>query len=227
MHSWIIPRIDPGKHCWLYRLVRYDDFDSDLSNGGRRKNVGRRVWRPLYPISTQHLQNRSIHILNSGAGMDIIRVHPKNFKALFYLYHGSAAVGLILLAGFMCRILPYNAGFIAGVLMVSIPFLMIPPELLIHIRDQKLIFRYRFNCSTISFKDISAVEASARSVVIKNHENLAILTIDHNYFKNIHPSDLSEYIRDLLSARRKTDPMKYTSVKYQGCRFIDWCKHKE
>ena len=156
--------------------------------------------------------------------MDIIRVHPKDFKTLFYLYHGSAAAGLILLAGFMSRVMPYNVGLIAGVFMVSLPFLMIPPELFIHLRDQKLIFRYRFNCSTISFKDIRKVEASARAVLIKNHENITLLTINKNHFKNIHPSELSEYIRDVLSGQRKPDPMKYTYVKLKGCRLIAWCK---
>lgn len=156
--------------------------------------------------------------------MDIIRVHPKDFKFLFYLYHGSAAVGFMLLAGCMFQIIPCNISLIVGVLMVAFPFFMVPPELLIHLKDRKLIFRYRFNCSTISFKDISRVEASGCAVNIKNHENKTLLKINKKHFKHINLSELSEYIRDLLSGHSKIDPMKYTAIKFRGCKLIERCK---
>jgi hypothetical protein len=153
--------------------------------------------------------------------MENIRVHPEGFKFLFFLYHGFAAAGFILVAGFLSQIIPYDISLIAGILMIAIPFLLVPPELIILLQDQKLIFRHRINFSTISFHDIARVEASASSVEIKNRENHTLMEIHKKHFKNIDLSELSEYIRDLLSGHRKVDPMKYTSVKFTGCRFLD------
>jgi acyl carrier protein len=54
--------------------------------------------------------------------MEIIRVHPRGFRFLFFLYHGSAAMGLILLTGLFLKIISYDISFIVGILMISIPF---------------------------------------------------------------------------------------------------------
>jgi hypothetical protein len=155
--------------------------------------------------------------------MEIVRVHPKGFKFFFYLYHGIAAVGFILTTGFLFQIIPYNSCFISGILMMSIPFLVVPPELTILLKDQKLIFRHRINCSTIAFEDISRVELSTCSVDLINCENNTLLKISSKYFKNIKLSELSEYIRGLLSGNREIDPARYAAVNFKGCKFIGWC----
>lgn len=156
--------------------------------------------------------------------MDIIRVHPKNFRFLFYLYHGSAAAGFITVVSFLLQIIPYDFYFIIGVLMIAIPFLLAPPELVILLKDHKLIFRHRTSCSTLSFKDILLVEASAYSVKIKDYKNSTLLEIHQKHFKNINLSELSEYLRDLLVGNKKVDPMRYTSVKFTEFKFVDRCK---
>jgi hypothetical protein len=156
--------------------------------------------------------------------MENIRVHPKGFKFLFYLCHGSAAIGFIMLTGVLLQIIPTEDSLIIWLLMISIPFFVVPPELIILLKDQKLIFRNRMNYSMIPFKDISMVKASACSIEIKNHENNTLLEIHKKHFKNIDLLELSEYIRFLLSGNQKVDPMKYTSVKFTGCKFLAWCK---
>lgn len=97
------------------------------------------------------------------------------------------------------------------------PFLLAPPELIILIRDQKMIFRHRINCKIISFKNISRVKTSECSIKIKNDENNTLLKIHKEHFKHIDLSELSDYIRTLLSGHQKVDPMRYTSVKFTGC----------
>jgi hypothetical protein len=156
--------------------------------------------------------------------MENIRVHPKGFKFLFFLYHGSAAVGFILVTGFLLKVVPYDISFFIGILMISIPFLLVPPELIVVLKDQKLIFRHGINCTTIPFKNILQVKTSACSVKIKDFGNNTLLEIHKEHFKNINLSELSEYIVDLLSGRHETDNMKYSSVKFTGCRFFEWCK---
>lgn len=156
--------------------------------------------------------------------MDIIRVHPKNFKFKFYLYHVSATVGFILVAFFLLQIIPYEICFVIGFLMISIPFLLAPPELVILLKDRKLIFRHKISCSTLSFKDIFMVESSADSVKIKNYENSTLLEINKEHFKNINLAELSEYLIDLLFGSIKIDPMRFTSVKFTGFKFVDRCK---
>lgn len=153
--------------------------------------------------------------------MDIIRVHPKNFKFLFYLYHGSAAVGFILIVSYLFQIIPYDLFFIMGILMISIPFFLSPPELIILSKERKLVFRHRISCSTLPFKVISQVEASAYSVKIKDYENSTLLEIHKKHFKNINLAELSEYLRNLLFGHKKIDPMRYTSVNFTGFKFID------
>ncbi|MBU0768591.1 MAG: hypothetical protein KJ687_05845, partial [Proteobacteria bacterium] len=73
----------------------------------------------------------------------------------------------------------------------------------------------------IPFKNISRVKTSACSVKIKNYENNTLLEIHKEHFKNINLSELSEYIVDLLSGRQEVDKMKYSSVKFTGCRFFE------
>lgn len=156
--------------------------------------------------------------------MEIIRVHPKSFKFLFYFYHGSAAMGFILLTGFLLQIISCDISFIIGILMISIPFLLAPPELIILLKEQKLIYRHRINCSTIPFNDIFQIKTSACLLEIKNYEKSTLLKIHKKYFKNIDLPELSEYLRALLSGHQRVDPMRYTSVKFTGCKFLDRCK---
>jgi hypothetical protein len=144
--------------------------------------------------------------------MEIIRVHPRGFRFLFFLYHGSAAMGLILLTGLFLKIISYDISFIVGILMISIPFFLIPPELIILLKERKLIFRHGIKCSTISFSDISQIKTSASIIEIKNHEKSTLLTIQKEYFKNIDLQELSEYLRALIAGHQKVDPMRYTSV---------------
>ena len=156
--------------------------------------------------------------------MDIIRVHPKGFRFLFYLYHGLAALGFALITSFLLQIIVYDIIFIIGILMVSIPFLLAPPELIFHVKDQNMIFRHRINYTTIAFNNISQIKTTANSIEIENIETRKLLKIEKKHFKNIDLKELSEYIKILLSARENVDPVKYTSVKISGCKIKDWCK---
>jgi hypothetical protein len=36
-------------------------------------------------------------------------------------------------------------------------------------------------------------------------------------------SELSEYIRGLLSGNGEIDPARYAAVNFKGCNFIGWC----
>ena len=156
--------------------------------------------------------------------MDTIRVHPKGFKFLFCLYHGSAAVGLALITSFLLQIIAYDICFLIGTLMVSLPFFLAPPEIIFLIKDQKMIFRHRISCTTIAFSNISQIKTSARLIEIVNTETQTLLKINKEHFKNIDIRELSEYIKELLFANQEIDPMKYTSVKITECKFIDRCK---
>lgn len=156
--------------------------------------------------------------------MEIVRVHPKSFKFLFYLYHGSAAMGFLLLTGFILQIISHDISFVVGILMISVPFFLAPPELIILLKEQKLIFRHGVKCSTISFNDIFRIKTCACRIEIKNYEKKTLLSIHGEYFKNIDLQELSEYIRALMSGHQKVDPMRYTSVKFTGCKIPDRCK---
>jgi hypothetical protein len=153
--------------------------------------------------------------------MDIIRVHPKGFRFLFYLYHGSAAVGFVLIAGSVLQIIPHDTIFIMGLLMISIPFFLIPPELIFLLEKKKLIFRHGFYCATIPFEDICKVETSVYSIEMKNLKNNTLIEIYKEHFKNIDLIELSKYIQVLLSGDQIVDPMKYTAVKFSGCGLLD------
>jgi hypothetical protein len=153
--------------------------------------------------------------------IDTIRVHPKGFRFLFYLYHGSAAVGFVLIAGSVLQIIPYDTIVILGLLMISIPFFLIPPELIFLLEKKKLIFRHGFYCATIPFKDIYKVETSVSSIEMKNLKNITLIEICKEHYKNIDLFELSNYIQVLLSGDQKVDPMKYTAVKFLGCGLLD------
>ena len=152
--------------------------------------------------------------------MGNIRVHSNGFRFLFFLYHGSAATGFLLLGGCLFRLIPYDISILIGILMISIPFMMVPPELIVLLKEQKLIFRYRMNHVTVPFTDISHVEVSACSVVIKNRDNNPLLEIRKEHFKHINLFELSEYIRDLLSGDKKIDPVRFAAVQFNGCKFL-------
>lgn len=156
--------------------------------------------------------------------MDTVRVHSKGFKFLFYFYHGCCLAGVLLVTGLISPVLPDDYDALVGFLMIVTPFFLAPPELIILFRERKVVFRRGLSSITLYFEDIAQIVGLAGCVEIKGRGGRTLLNISDVHFKKMNFFELAEYLEDLLSGRREVDYMKYTAVKFSGCKIIGWCK---
>ena len=115
----------------------------------------------------------------------------------------------------LLQIIHHDIILVIGIIMISIPFFLVPPELIFILKEQKIVYRRRMTFRSIPFNEISRVEAASGAIHIKDIENRTRLEIRENHFKNINLPDPSEYIKSVLSGNRNVNPTRYTSFKFK------------
>lgn len=145
-----------------------------------------------------------------------VRIHPNNFRNLFYIYHVSGAIGFILLVTYIFLLHFHNVSYeimlVCGLLMIAIPISAAPPEIIIHLDEQRMMFRKRLFSVSADFGNIHTINILEHGIEIADSCNKAMIVIRQQDFKNIPPHDLGSYIGKLISGNTDTDYMQYTSI---------------
>lgn len=150
--------------------------------------------------------------------MDRVRIHSEGFRNLFYLSHLSGGIGLILLLIYISlsifNSITYNLFLIYGILMIAIPLIAVPPEIIMLLKAKRIIFRHKLKCAVADFENIHKINTCRDIIEIKDFRNNTLIAIRQEHFKNIPLNELSNYIGKLLSANEDINYLKYTSIKF-------------
>lgn len=149
--------------------------------------------------------------------MDTVRIHSKGFRTLFYFYHLSGLTGLlILLVCFLLSIFgdgSYGLLAVCGMLMIAVPLTTAPPEIIVLLKERRLLFRRGLKCSDLDFKDIAAIKTAGDRIEIRDKADNVLMKISQAHFKNIRAAELCNYITGLITGGTDLDLMRYTSVR--------------
>lgn len=155
--------------------------------------------------------------------MDKVRIHSNGFRKLFYAYHVSGGIGVILLVTYMFLLHFHYSSYeilVLGILMIAIPLSAAPPEITIHLKEQRIMFRKRLFSVSADFKNIHAINILENGIEIADSCNKAMIVIRQQDFKNISPHDLGSYIGKFVSGNTDANYMQYTSICFGKCNVV-------
>lgn len=152
--------------------------------------------------------------------MERVRIHSKGFRKLFYLYHLSGGLGLIMLLMALFNHTPYSTLTACGVILIAIPLMMAPPEIIVNLKERRLIFRYKMKCLSVDFGDVYDINSDSGLIEVRNLMKRTVISIRQEHFKNIPLCDLKDYIKKLLSGSADINYRKYNSIKRGKCRMF-------
>lgn len=148
--------------------------------------------------------------------MDKVRIHPNNFRNLFYIYHASGGIGFVLLVTYIFLLNFHNSSYVimlvCGLLMIAIPLSTAPPEIIVNLEEQRIMFRKRLFSVSANFRYIHTINIIENVIEIADSCNKAMIVIRQQDFKNIPLYDLGNYISELISGNTDTNYTQYTSI---------------
>lgn len=156
--------------------------------------------------------------------MDKVRIHSKGFRNLFYLYHVSGGIGFMMLLLYIVLFaygnVSHNLLLACGVLMIAIPLTTAPPEIIVLLKEKRMIFRCRLTSLEADFDDIHKIITCGNAIKISDVQNNAMIIIRQDQFKNIALQELCNYLSKLTSGNTDINRAQYTSIVFGKCKVV-------
>jgi hypothetical protein len=156
--------------------------------------------------------------------MEKVRIHSEGFRNLFYLYHLSGCVGFIMLLLYVFLFafgnISHNLLLACGVLMIAIPLTTAPPEIIVLLKERRIIFRCRLKSMEADFDDIHKITTCGNAIEISDCRNDVMIVIRQEQFKNIPLQELGNYLSELISGNTDINRVQYTSIWFGRCKVV-------